>query len=48
MTLDGNNDLNANFNIDKKINGFDLILDVNQSFVYSDDNNANITLSTKY
>ena len=48
MTLDGNNDLNANFNIDKKINGFDLILDVNQSFVDSDDNNANIALSTKY
>ena len=48
MTLGDNDDLKANLNIAKKINGFDLNFDVNQSFENNDDKNANITLSTKY
>ena len=48
MTLGDSEDLKANLNIAKKINGFDLNFDVNQSFENNDNKNANITLSTKY
>ena len=45
MKIDGSEDLKAGFDITKKINGFDLKFNANQSLSENSDQTANVSLS---
>jgi len=48
MKIDGSEDLKAGFDITKKINGFDLKFNANQSLSENSDQTANVSLSRLY
>ena len=48
MSIDGNEDLKAGFDISKNVNGFDLKFNANQSFNKNSNQAAEISLSRKF
>ena len=48
MSLDGSEDLKAGFDVTKKVNGFDLSFNADQSLSENSDQTANVSLSRKF
>jgi len=48
MSVDRSEDLKAGFDISKKINGFDLSFNANQSLSENSDQAANVSLSRSF
>jgi hypothetical protein len=48
MSVDGSEDLKAGFDISKKVNGFDLKFNANQSLSENFDQTANVSLSRSF